>query len=104
MKLISAEEGKEMMETLKEPFVLLDVRHEPEYVRGHIPGAVFLDNDDIQREEHLDRLPENKDTTLILYCRTGRRTQMAARKLEALGYTTIYDMGGILDWPYETEV
>ena len=103
MKVISAEVGYEIMKTAKERFVLLDVRHAAEYERGFIPGAVLLDNDDILREENLDVLPEDKETTLIVYCRSGRRSNISARKLEALGYTTVYDMGGILDWPYEIE-
>lgn len=103
MQVISAEIGHEMMMSGKEPFVLLDVRHAPEYERGYIPGAVLLDNDDIQRGENLEVLPEDKKTTLIVYCRSGRRSQVAARKLEALGYENVYDMGGILDWPYEIE-
>ena len=103
MQVISAEVGYEMMKTSKELFVLLDVRHAAEYERGFIPGAVLLDNDDILREENLDVLPEDKKTTLIVYCRSGRRSNVAARKLEALGYESVFDMGGILDWPYEIE-
>ena len=103
MQVISAEVGYEMMKTSKEPFVLLDVRHAAEYERGFIPGAVLLDNDDILREENLDVLPEDKKTTLIVYCRSGRRSNVAARKLEALGYESVFDMGGILDWHYEIE-
>lgn len=101
MKIISAEDGRKMMASIKEPYMLLDVRHEAEFARGYIPGAIWLDNDDIARQERLDVLPENKDTVLIVYCRSGRRSQMAARQLEAMGYANVFDMGGILDWPFE---
>ena len=47
-------------------------------------------------------LPD-KDAEWLIYCRTGRRSADAAQKLDALGYTHIYDLGGILSWPYEIE-
>ena len=47
-------------------------------------------------------LPD-KDAPWLVYCRTGRRSADAVQKLDALGYTNIYDLGGILSWPYEIE-
>ena len=48
-----------------------------------------------------DQLPEDLDQPLLLYCRSGRRSKEAAEKLAALGYTQVYEFGGIQDWPYE---
>ena len=44
-----------------------------------------------------------KDAQLLVYCRSGRRSAEAAQKLLALGYEHVYDFGGIIDWPFETE-
>lgn len=79
---------------------VVDVRQPDEYAAGHIPGAVLVVNEEIG-----DQAPENlpdKDAELLVYCRSGRRSKEAAQKLVDLGYTKVYEFGGILDWPYET--
>lgn len=81
--------------------VAVDVREPDEYAAGHIPGAISLPLDRIGTEA-AHKLPQ-KDATWLIYCRTGRRSAEAVRKLEALGYTGLHDLGGILSWPYETE-
>jgi rhodanese-related sulfurtransferase len=81
--------------------VAVDVREPDEYAAGHIPGAISLPLDRIGTEA-AHKLP-HKDATWLIYCRTGRRSAEAVRKLEALGYTGLQDLGGILSWPYETE-
>jgi rhodanese-related sulfurtransferase len=81
--------------------VAVDVREPDEYAAGHIPGAISLPLDRIGAEA-AHKLP-NKGATWLIYCRTGRRSAEAVRKLEALGYTGLRDLGGILSWPYETE-
>ena len=43
----------------------------------------------------------DKEATLLVYCRSGRRSKDAAQKLLALGYQSVYDFGGVIDWPYE---
>ncbi|MHB8096656.1 MAG: rhodanese-like domain-containing protein, partial [Erysipelotrichaceae bacterium] len=45
-------------------------------------------------------LPD-KDAVILIYCRSGKRSKEASDKLVELGYTNIYDFGGIIDWPYE---
>lgn len=95
---IDAEEGKRMMDS--GGVAVIDVRTPSEYAEKHIPGAVNIPNEDIgaQKPAGLDDL----DETLIVYCRTGVRSKQAADKLIGLGYRNVYDMGGIVDWPYET--
>ncbi|MEG1774400.1 MAG: rhodanese-like domain-containing protein, partial [Oscillospiraceae bacterium] len=67
---------------------------------GHIPGALLLPNEVIA-ELALSQLPD-LDAEILLYCRSGNRSRQAADTLVALGYTRVYDFGGIQSWPYET--
>lgn len=94
---IDAKTAKEMMDDGE--VTIVDVRRPDEYELGHVPGAVNIPNESIS-DTQPDGLPE-LDQTLIVYCRTGVRSKQASEKLEAIGYTAIYDMGGIVDWPYE---
>lgn len=97
--IISYQDAKQMMEKQKD-FVILDVRREEEYEKGHIPQAILLPLDTI--EEDASAVLPKKEQTILVYCRSGVRSKMAARILDAKGYTNVYDFGGILDWPYET--
>ena len=81
--------------------VLVDVRTAEEYAEKHIPGALNIPNEEIGTEQP-ELLPD-KATPVMVYCRSGRRSAEAADKLAAMGYTMIYDLGGINDWTYETE-
>jgi len=80
--------------------VVLDVRTQSEYDAGHIEGAVLLPNEKIGTELPKE-LPE-LDAEILIYCRSGNRSAQAAKKLAGLGYTNIFDFGGIIDWPYGT--
>lgn len=80
--------------------LLVDVRTPEEYEEKHIGGAVNIPNETISDTPPAG-LPD-KDAKLIVYCRTGVRSLQAADKLVEMGYTDVYDMGGINDWPYET--
>ena len=82
--------------------VLIDVREEPEYLTGHALDAELLPVDEIT-EETASMLIPAKDSTVLVYCRTGRRSARAAKLLDALGYTAVYDMGGLVGWPYGLE-
>ena len=82
--------------------VLLDVREEAEYITGHAIGAELLPVDEINRETATAVIP-SEDTPVMVYCRTGRRSARAAQLLEELGYREIYDMGGLVGWPYGLE-
>ncbi len=95
---LTAEEAKERLDGGGD-HILLDVRTQEEYDGGHIPGAVCMPNEDI----HPDfPLPFEKDAEILVYCRSGRRSAEAAEKLTDMGYTAVFDFGGIQDWPYET--
>lgn len=96
---ISAEEAKEMMDTTAD-YLLLDVRTAEEYTAQHIEGALLLPDDRIASDA-AQVLPDPGQTILV-YCRSGRRSAAASQALAALGYTNVYDFGGILDWPYDT--
>lgn len=97
---ISQEEAKEMMDT--QDVIILDVREQDEYDIGHIPGAVLLPVGTIDEETAAEVIPE-KDSTVLVYCRSGNRSKTASSALAELGYTNIYEFGGINTWPYETE-
>lgn len=79
--------------------LLVDVRTEEEFRKGHIPGALLVPVDEI-RAGHLEALPD-KEQALLLYCRTGRRAEDAAALLVKLGYRNVYAVGGIFDWTGE---
>ena len=95
---ITAEEGKAMMDA--GGVTVVDVRTQKEYDAGHIPDAILVPNESIG-EEPPEALPD-KSAALLIYCRTGIRAADASEKLAKMGYTNVYDMGGIRDWPYET--
>ena len=94
---ISAEEAYEMM--VSQEVVVVDVRTREEYDSGHIENAVLVPNEGIGSEMP-EALPD-KEATLLVYCRSGRRSKDAAQKLLALGCQSVYDFGGVIDWPYE---
>ncbi|MBU5627585.1 rhodanese-like domain-containing protein [Oscillibacter sp. MSJ-2] len=98
---ITAEEAKSIMEEQPDA-VILDVREQTEYDKGHIPGAVLLPVGSIDKERAAEVIPE-LDSTLLVYCRSGNRSKTAADSLSELGYTQVYEFGGIRDWPYEME-
>ena len=89
---ISAEETHEMMAS--QEVVVVDVRTREEYESGHIENAVLVPNESIGSEMP-EALPD-KEATLLVYCRSGRRSKDAAQKLLALGYQSVYDFGGVI--------
>lgn len=98
---ITAEEANSMMDG-QEDYILLDVRSEEEYQDGHIEGAILIPDSEIM-DRAKEELPD-KDATILVYCRSGRRSKAAAQELADLGYTGIYEFGGIIDWPYPERV
>ena len=97
---ITQEEAKEMMDS--QEVIILDVREQDEYDSGHIPGAVLLPVGTIDETTAAEVIPD-KDFTVLVYCRSGNRSKTASSTLAELGYTSIYEFGGINTWSYETE-
>ena len=97
-KQITQEEARERM-ARRDGHVIVDVRHRDEYELGHIPGAILVVNEEIGIEKP-EKLPD-LDQILLVYCRSGRRSKQAAEKLARIGYTHIFEFGGILDWTGE---
>lgn len=95
---ISQEEARERMEA--GDVIVLDVREQEEYDSGHIPGAVLLPLGAIDGESAAEVIPK-KDATVLVYCRSGSRSKRAAKALAELGYTGVYEFGGIMTWPYD---
>lgn len=95
-KLISQEEALLMM---NEDALILDVREEDEYDSGHIPGAIRISAVDVAilaPDVILD-----KEQVILIYCKSGKRSEAAARALCDAGYVNVYDFGGILSWEGE---
>lgn len=97
INVINAESAYELMQT--EEVIVLDVRTTDEFNSGHIENAINLDVSYI-KDEIPDILPD-KNAKILIYCRSGNRSYQAALKLDKLGYTNIYDFGGLNTWPYE---
>lgn len=83
-----------------EPYILLDVRTKAEYAAKRIDGAFLIPNTAIS-ERATAELPD-KTALILVYCRSGRRSAGAAKQLIRMGYTNVYDFGGINDWPFGT--
>ena len=96
---IGAVDAKVMMDS-GEPYILLDVRTLEEYTESRIEGATLIPYDEITARAESE-LPD-KTALILIYCRSGRRSATAAETLVGMGYTNVFDFGGILDWPYDT--
>lgn len=97
---ITMEKAKEVFGT-EGDYIILDVRRADEFAEGHIPGAINVPNEEIVSAPPAE-LPD-KNKTIYVYCRSGRRSREVALKLVEMGYTDIVDCGGILDWTGEIE-
>ena len=97
---ISQKEAKDMMDT--QDVIVLDVREQYEFDAGHIPGAVLLPVGTITKATAAAVIPK-LDSVVLVYCRSGNRSKTASKALVDLGYTNVYEFGGINTWPYEVE-
>ena len=98
VRQISPRQARTMMRA-NPSCTVLDVRSRSEYNSGHIPKAVCLpDNEISTRAPYF--LPDKKSLILV-YCKGGSRSREAATSLVSMGYTNVYDIGGINSWPYE---
>lgn len=99
-KRITAEQAKARIDSGDE-IIIVDVRTEDEYEVGHIANAILIPNETIGNEK--PDLLLDLDKEILIYCRSGNRSAQAAKKLLAIGYTNVYDFGGIINWSYEIE-
>ena len=97
---ISMEEAKEAF-AQEGSYIIVDVRRADEYAQGHIPGAINIANEEIIDDDPAEL--SDKDQLIYVYCRSGRRSQEAAAKLAALGYSNVIECGGLMDWTGEIE-
>ena len=97
---ISAEDAKELLIS-DSSVILLDVRTIAENYELRIPGSTLIPLDTL--EEQVESLLTDKQVKIVVYCRSGNRSKEAADILIGLGYKNVFDLGGIIDWPYETE-
>ena len=100
-KMVSMAEGIEIAKNNPDA-IIVDVRRDDEYKAGHIPGAVLLTMETITAEAAAKVLPD-KNQMILIYCRSGRRSKIAAQKLLDLGYTNLIEFGGILDYKGKIE-
>ena len=100
-KQIDHAQAKDMMDEQPNA-IILDVREQAEYDSGHIPGAALLPVGEINEDNAALVIPD-KDTVVLVYCRSGNRSKKASQALAELGYTQVYEFGGIMDWPYDIE-
>ena len=96
---ISGAEAKALMDS-ESGYIIIDARTQEEYDQGHIPGAILIPEYEIA-DRAKKELPD-KDQLILVYCRSGRRSKIAAEELVKLGYTNVKEFGGIIDWEYET--
>ena len=94
---ITPQEAKKIMDS--EEVIILDVRTLAEYNQGHIENSVLLPYDEIAQKAA--QVIPDKQSKVLVYCRSGNRSGIASRDLVSMGYTNILDFGGIMDWPYE---
>jgi len=97
-KRITAQEAKARIDS-GDKVIVLDVRTKAEYDQEHIPNSILIPNETITDAK--PALLPDTDAEILVYCRSGNRSAQAAKKLIALGYTNVYDFGGIIDWPYD---
>ena len=95
---ISQDKAMQMMQE-QEDYLIVDVRRPDEFAEGHIAGAINVPNEDITDE--MPELLPDKDQLLLIYCRSGNRSKEASQKLADMGYTKVYEFGGINTWEGE---
>ena len=97
---ITQEEAKRIMDE-ESDYIIVDAREQSEYDEGHIKGAIVIPYTEI--EQKAEKLLPNKTQLILVYCRSGRRSKIAAQSLANMGYKNVKEFGGILDWQYEIE-
>lgn len=98
---ISYEEAKKIIDE-RDDIIILDVRTQEEFEGGYIKGAILFPSQEVNEETAAQKLPD-KDQTILIYCSSGGRSKKVAQQLVDMGYTNIYEFGGINSWPYEVQ-
>lgn len=96
--VIGPVEAKKMMDSISD-ITIIDVRDEDELVEGYIEDSILIPLDIFR--ENIEHCVTQKDKTILVYCRSGRRSSLACKILDEMGYTRVYDFGGIINWPFE---
>lgn len=99
-KMISYEDVNGIIENYEnlENVYIIDVREEEEFESGHLINSY---NIPLSRLDDIENENISKDSKIIIYCRSGNRSKTAQERLNSMGYTNVYDMGGIVNWPYD---
>jgi rhodanese-related sulfurtransferase len=93
LQTIDAHELKQLLE--QDAVTLIDVREPGEYAGEHIPGARLVSLSQFDPR----KVPQDEDTTVVLYCRSGNRSKMAAQKLFDTGFDTVTHLdSGLGSW------
>jgi phage shock protein E len=96
MQQISPQQLLELIEQQQAP-TILDVRSDKEFQQGHIQGAINISYEQLETKSSL--LNDHKNQPIIIYCRSGRRAQVAYNTLKAKGFTQFIDLQGhIILW------
>ena len=95
---IPQDEAKRIMDE-ESDYIIVDAREQSEYDEGHIKGAIVIPYTEIEQKAE-EMLPD-KEQLILVYCRSGRRSKIAAQSLANMGYTNVKEFGGIIDWQYE---
>jgi len=94
---LTPKQAKERLDKEKD-IIVLDVRTPEEYEKGHLPNDILIPLTELETEA-AKKLPD-KDVPIFIYCARGNRSRAAAKKLIFLGYTEVFNIGGINEWPY----
>ena len=97
---IPRDEAKRIMDE-ESDYIIVDAREQSEYDEGHIKGAIVIPYTEIEQKAE-EMLPD-KEQLILVYCRSGRRSKIAAQSLANMGYTNVKEFGGIIDWQYGIE-
>lgn len=100
-QVITMREAMEIFEK-KGDYLILDVRERDEFDSGHIPEAICIPHEQIT--EQAPNMILDKNTVIYVYCRSGRRSKIAAQALADAGYVNVTEIGGILDYTGELEM
>ena len=98
VKTLSPQQARQLMMRTAD-YLLFDVRSRAEYQQMHLPGAIYAPAAGIAAAAVQQQA--ERGTPILIYCRVGLRSRAAAEELTRMGYTQVYDIGGIADWPYE---